>query len=83
MAFSFGYNYFVDVPDQVELLKGKVVFFKNSRYVAEFFFKRLEIGLAIPRATNTEEIKQAVAAVGAIIMPHNLYLHSALVKTRK
>ena len=25
---------------------------------------------------------QAVAAVGAIIMPHNLYLHSALVKTR-
>ena len=43
----------------------------------------LKIGLAIPRATNTEEIKQAVAAVGAIIMPHNLYLHSALVKTRK
>ena len=24
MAFSFGYNYFVDVPDQVELLKGKI-----------------------------------------------------------
>ena len=50
-----------------------------------FFFNllSLKIGLAIPRATNTEEIKQAVAAVGAIIMPHNLYLHSALVKTRK
>ncbi len=26
---------------------------------------------------------QAVAALGAVLMPHNLYLHSALVKTRK
>ena len=32
---------------------------------------------------GTEEVKQAVAAIGAIIMPHNLYLHSALVKTRQ
>ena len=28
-------------------------------------------------------IKQAVGIVGAVIMPHNLYLHSALVRSRE
>lgn len=28
------------------------------------------------------ELLQAVGIVGAIIMPHNIYLHSALVKVR-
>ena len=32
---------------------------------------------------GNEELLQAVASIGAVIMPHNLYLHSALVKTRK
>ncbi len=42
-------------------------------------------GLAIPWCIdcNRDALMQAVAAVGAVIMPHNLYLHSALVKTRK
>ena len=40
-------------------------------------------GLAGQAPQNSEEILQAVGAVGAIIMPHNLYLHSALVKTRQ
>lgn len=31
---------------------------------------------------NTEALLQAVGIVGAVIMPHNLYLHSALVKSR-
>ncbi|XP_043931084.1 natural resistance-associated macrophage protein 1-like [Protopterus annectens] len=30
-----------------------------------------------------DELLQAVGIIGAIIMPHNIYLHSALVKTRK
>nr|XP_056717332.1 natural resistance-associated macrophage protein 1 [Euleptes europaea] len=30
-----------------------------------------------------EELLQAVGIVGAIIMPHNIYLHSSLVKTRE
>ncbi|CAI5454638.1 unnamed protein product [Caenorhabditis angaria] len=29
------------------------------------------------------EFMQAISVVGAVIMPHNLYLHSALVKSRK
>lgn len=28
------------------------------------------------------ELEQAVGIVGAVIMPHNIYLHSALVKVR-
>lgn len=29
---------------------------------------------------NSKEILQGVSVVGSVIMPHNLYLHSALVK---
>ncbi|XP_059823490.1 natural resistance-associated macrophage protein 2-like isoform X1 [Hypanus sabinus] len=32
---------------------------------------------------GNNELLQAVGIVGAIIMPHNIYLHSALVKSRK
>lgn len=28
------------------------------------------------------QLEQAVGIVGAVIMPHNIYLHSALVKVR-
>jgi NRAMP (natural resistance-associated macrophage protein)-like metal ion transporter len=52
-------------------------------YILDTFF--VITGLAIPWCTdcNSDALLQAVAAVGAIIMPHNLYLHSALVKTRQ
>jgi NRAMP (natural resistance-associated macrophage protein)-like metal ion transporter len=30
-----------------------------------------------------DEFLQAVSVVGAVIMPHNLYLHSALVKVTR
>jgi len=63
MAFSFGYNYFIDIPNQGDIMEGLFVPVNGLR--------------------GTEEVKQAVAAIGAIIMPHNLYLHSALVKTRQ
>lgn len=39
-------------------------------------------GFVIPRVPGGS-ISQAVALVGSLIMPHNIYLHSALVKTRK
>lgn len=29
---------------------------------------------------STPQVEQAVGIVGAVIMPHNMYLHSALVK---
>ncbi|KAH1184643.1 natural resistance-associated macrophage protein 1 [Mauremys mutica] len=42
-------------------------------------------GLFFPycRGCGREELLQAVGIVGAIIMPHNIYLHSSLVKTRE
>uniref|UniRef100_A0A6I8NBL5 Solute carrier family 11 member 2 n=1 Tax=Ornithorhynchus anatinus TaxID=9258 RepID=A0A6I8NBL5_ORNAN len=39
-------------------------------------------GLFVPscQGCKTRQLEQAVGIVGAVIMPHNLYLHSALVK---
>jgi len=41
-------------------------------------------GLAVPGCSDCgrPQLLQAVGVIGAIIMPHNLYLHSALVKSR-
>jgi len=41
-------------------------------------------GLFVPWCSNcgNKELLQAVGVIGAVIMPHNLYLHSALVKSR-
>jgi manganese transport protein len=37
----------------------------------------------IPTKLNTEALYISVGIIGATVMPHNLYLHSALVQTRK
>lgn len=41
-------------------------------------------GVLLPfcEGCGTEELLQVISLIGAIIAPHNLYLHSALVKTR-
>jgi len=41
-------------------------------------------GMFVPGCANCKRaaVTQAVAIVGAVIMPHNFYLHSALVKSR-
>src|SRR6266542_3645890 len=45
----------------------------------------LEIGRALvtPRFRQTGVIYVAIGIIGATVMPHNLYLHSALVQSRK
>lgn len=42
-------------------------------------------GLFVPYCggCGTAQLEQAVGIVGAVIMPHNMYLHSALVKSRQ
>ncbi|KAK3108856.1 hypothetical protein FSP39_017322 [Pinctada imbricata] len=42
-------------------------------------------GLFIPycEGCGSKQVLQAVGIIGAIIMPHNIYLHSALVKSRE
>ncbi|MHA4846882.1 Nramp family divalent metal transporter [Flavitalea antarctica] len=37
----------------------------------------------IPKIPNEEALYIAIGIIGATVMPHNLYLHSALVQTRK
>lgn len=37
----------------------------------------------VPRIKNNEALYIAIGIIGATVMPHNLYLHSALVQTRK
>lgn len=37
----------------------------------------------VPSALNSEALYIAIGIIGATVMPHNLYLHSALVQTRK
>jgi NRAMP (natural resistance-associated macrophage protein)-like metal ion transporter len=59
MAVTFGVEYGISRPNQVELLKG----------------------LIIPGVSSGAAM-QAVGMVGAVIMPHNIYLHSALVQSR-
>ncbi|KAA8546683.1 hypothetical protein F0562_003086 [Nyssa sinensis] len=40
-------------------------------------------GMFVPRLTGGRAIRDAIALLGALIMPHNLFLHSALVISRK
>ncbi|KAM4613397.1 natural resistance-associated macrophage protein 2-like [Polymixia lowei] len=42
-------------------------------------------GMFVPycKGCNSVQLEQAVGIVGAVIMPHNIYLHSALVKSRQ
>ncbi|KAL8563609.1 hypothetical protein ACOMHN_024710 [Nucella lapillus] len=63
MAVTFGYEYVMVAPNQVEVLRGMFVFYCEG--------------------CGSKELLQAVGVVGAIIMPHNIYLHSALVKSRQ
>lgn len=37
----------------------------------------------MPKRLSSEELYIAIGIIGATVMPHNLYLHSALVQTRK
>ena len=56
-------------------------------FVFEMFFAQPELdkvlyGL-IPSMPNETALYIAIGIIGATVMPHNLYLHSSLVQTRK
>ncbi|KAI7832933.1 NRAMP family, partial [Kickxella alabastrina] len=50
-------------------------------FMAKPDFKEIALGFFFPRIPQNAMV-QAVGVVGAVIMPHNLFLHSALVGTR-
>ncbi|MCF8322066.1 MAG: Nramp family divalent metal transporter [Flavobacterium sp.] len=56
-------------------------------FVFEMIFAQPEIGNVltglIPSIPSEEALYIAIGIIGATVMPHNLYLHSSLVQTRK
>lgn len=56
-------------------------------FLAQMIFAKPPLGAVvtgfIPSIPNDEALYIAIGIIGATVMPHNLYLHSALVQTRK
>ncbi|MFP9100364.1 Nramp family divalent metal transporter [Flavobacterium sp. RHBU_24] len=56
-------------------------------FLAEMFFAQPDGGEMlkglVPSLPNTAALYIAIGIIGATVMPHNLYLHSSLVQTRK
>lgn len=56
-------------------------------FIIEIFMAKPHMGDVlkgfVPSSLNDEALYIAVGIIGATVMPHNLYLHSALVQTRK
>src|SRR5580765_4061362 len=64
-----------------------LVFIISASFFVEVFFAKPDaaeviMGL-IPSLPNNQALYIAIGIIGATVMPHNLYLHSALVQTRK
>jgi manganese transport protein len=59
----------------------------GASFLIEMFLVKPVLGDVVkgfmPTALNKEALYIAVGIIGATVMPHNLYLHSALVQTRK
>jgi manganese transport protein len=56
-------------------------------FLVEMIFAQPDLGDVvkgfIPSIPNSDALYIAIGIIGATVMPHNLYLHSALVQTRK
>jgi manganese transport protein len=56
-------------------------------FLAEILMAKPDLGEVVkgfvPSIPNNEALYIAIGIIGATVMPHNLYLHSALVQTRK
>lgn len=56
-------------------------------FLIEIFFAKPDMGELVkgfaPSIPNSTALYIAIGIIGATVMPHNLYLHSALVQTRK
>ncbi|KAF8355454.1 smf-1 [Pristionchus pacificus] len=67
------------------LITTMAVSFGVEYFIVEPNYLEVAKGVLIPwcKDCGREQLLLAVSVVGAVIMPHNLYLHSALVKTRR
>ena len=64
-----------------------LIFIIGVSFVVEMFFAQPDMGdlMAgfIPSLPNSTALYIAIGIIGATVMPHNLYLHSSLVQSRK
>ncbi|MEO5675610.1 MAG: Nramp family divalent metal transporter [Chitinophagales bacterium] len=64
-----------------------LVFVISVSFFIEIFFSKPDVSSVmqgfIPSIPNDVALYIAIGIIGATVMPHNLYLHSALVQTRK
>ncbi|KAG0501720.1 hypothetical protein HPP92_001792 [Vanilla planifolia] len=73
---------------KLELLISMLVFVMAACYFAELSYVKPPVsgifkGLFVPKLAGNGATGDAIALLGALIMPHNLFLHSALVLSRK
>jgi manganese transport protein len=76
IGISFLVNIVLARPDLHEVIKGLI----PSLPDASVLYKQNGINAPLPSETA---LYLAIGIIGATVMPHNLYLHSALVQTRK
>ncbi|KAK8947418.1 Metal transporter Nramp5 [Platanthera zijinensis] len=73
---------------KLELLISILVFLMAACYFGELSYvkppaSQVIKGLFVPKLTGNQATADAIALLGALVMPHNLFLHSALVLSRK
>jgi manganese transport protein len=76
IGFCFLINIIIAQPQLFDVLKG----FIPSLPEAKDLYAAKNMSNALPKETA---LYLAIGIIGATVMPHNLYLHSALVQTRK
>jgi manganese transport protein len=74
----------------IEILVVSLIVMIGGCFAAELFFSKPDVGDVmrgfVPTAEilhNPEMLYIAIGILGATVMPHNLYLHSSIVQTRK
>ncbi|EPS72193.1 root-specific metal transporter, partial [Genlisea aurea] len=73
---------------KLELLIAVLVFIMAGCFFGEISFVKPPMGdvlkgTIVPKLTGNSATGDAIALLGALVMPHNLFLHSALVLSRK
>jgi manganese transport protein len=72
----------------IEMFILSLVFIIGSCFFVELFYAKPDLGgvakgFFMPQLPDAGALYIAIGIIGATVMPHNLYLHSALVQTRK
>jgi len=76
IGFCFLVNIVMAHPSMSDILRGLI----PSLPDAETLYQSKQIHSVLPKETA---LYLAIGIIGATVMPHNLYLHSALIQTRK